>query len=148
MLIIYDEPALHSINYQSDYLLALQEVLSTRNQADIANAPLQLHWLCVANNTSDEVLTEMLLDNVELGVQVMYSIIWFVYKHYKDNLLQGYISVLKDADRFLRLKSNVQQISDQRLRDMIFLFLSDTAIDVDGFFSNDAFNCKTFIMDV
>lgn len=49
--------------------------------------------------------------------------------------------MLADTDQFLRLKSSVQQISEQRIRDLIFLFLGDDFLDVDAFFDNDAFDC-------
>lgn len=58
---------------------------------------------------------------------------------------QGYITVLRDTDRFLRIKHSVQQISEQRIRDWFFLFLCDTSLDIKDFFNIDALDCESFI---
>lgn len=60
-------------------------------------------------------------------------------------LNQGYITILSDTERFLRLKNDIQQISEQRIRDLIFLFLCDVDLDVKAFLAIDELNCTSLI---
>lgn len=61
MLIIYDEMDQN----QTNYMAVLQEVLTSEKW------PMQLHWMQMPSRTfNDEHTADLLLGNVELGVQV------------------------------------------------------------------------------
>lgn len=77
VMVIYDESSLlssnlFSVNYQAEYMLALQDAVARRKHSDSMITPLILHWIQVPINSSDETIADLLLRNVELGVQVKY----------------------------------------------------------------------------
>lgn len=71
---------------------------------------------------------------------LFYSKLHFVCILYR--ILQGYITILADTESFLRLKHDVQQISEQRIRDLVFLFLCEMEFDIKAFLSVEELNCR------
>lgn len=56
------------------------------------------------------------------------------------HLFQGYIILTSNIDQFLEIKYEVQQISVQRIRDLIFLFLAGTSTDIDQLLEHEVFS--------
>lgn len=100
--------------------------------SDGENEQLATHWVRFSQSTYTdedervELITQALHANIELG-------------------LQGYIVITSNLEKFLNIKYEITQYSAQRIRDLIFLFLSDVTTNVNTLFEHSAFNCKAFI---
>lgn len=54
---------------------------------------------------------------------------------------QGYITILKDIPFFINKKYQISQISSQRIRDKIFIFLMEEKDDFPTMFRMDEIDC-------
>lgn len=75
VLVIYDDHFEQPVAMPSDYMWALEEAMLARNELNQNPTFIQFHWMRISSSFSEEKITDLLLRNVELGVQVILDVV-------------------------------------------------------------------------